>query len=407
MRRTLSFSGSVEFQCTLCDQSFSHPSLTLEHFLIHLNRKSCACGTSMVQIGKEWFTQHNETSCKSGCDGADAEQQEHIKFVDCTADSEKAIESKMSSRETRSSKARTLAEENDSESQEEHEIFNNKSSAESPAYIVESVEEYSDSGQSEISEAINSRQKSVSTPTRRVMSGYECYICRYTDARKLIFLLHMHEKHAFGLEAFCSVVWNDLGVLNAESVCTICNEKLSRPWCLYVHIYRKHFEQFQNMELARMGLIKSCDVCRQPYFLHRERVHLDINHRKMVRKPSKICHICGKQLYCKSELEQHMNKHEGRRPFSCHICSKSYTKRKVLSAHVQRHFNPGVKKYKCTVERCDKAYTENIMLKRHMFDDHGLLITKLDCPICKKPFPYTAYLKQHMRREHKDKVLEQ
>ena len=144
------------------------------------------------------------------------------------------------------------------------------------------------------------------------------------------------------------------------------------------------------------------------------------NHVQAVHEGKKpfSCHLCGKSYTMVGSLNVHMLRHEGKRSFKCDSCEKlffrktdltkhgflhqpkqfickdcgaSFRHKQALDVHVRIH--SGVRPYSCP--QCDLAFTDNSTLKGH-------LITHTDtkdhvCSVCGKAYKYSKTLKQHMK----------
>lgn len=58
-----------------------------------------------------------------------------------------------------------------------------------------------------------------------------------------------------------------------------------------------------------------------------------------------------------------------------------------------------MKKLRCTMPNCSKAYTSRFTLRRHLEAFH-LRTTRFACAQCPKSFAYRHTLRHHMAREH-------
>ena len=75
----------------------------------------------------------------------------------------------------------------------------------------------------------------------------------------------------------------------------------------------------------------SCSICNALFKTHTGlRQHMEVKHSV---NPSLRCNICGKIMYNKTNLEGHMNRHKGIKPFSCSVCGKTFSYKQSLQAH--------------------------------------------------------------------------
>ncbi|XP_037541637.1 zinc finger protein 768 [Nematolebias whitei] len=72
------------------------------------------------------------------------------------------------------------------------------------------------------------------------------------------------------------------------------------------------------------------------------------------------CTICGKSFLTLSSFRGHMNLHEGKRPYKCPTCHKTFAAKSVLNKHVQTHKG----EFKCTL--CHRSFSSDIRLKLHL-----------------------------------------
>ncbi|XP_038141792.1 zinc finger protein 708-like [Cyprinodon tularosa] len=96
--------------------------------------------------------------------------------------------------------------------------------------------------------------------------------------------------------------------------------------------------------LASHALIHSdvrpfaCDFCSRSFrrLSHLKR-HRDVVHADGARPPqSFVCHICGKDKKCRSQLARHVIIHTGERPFTCELCPARFNRRGNLQQHQRR-----------------------------------------------------------------------
>lgn len=106
------------------------------------------------------------------------------------------------------------------------------------------------------------------------------------------------------------------------------------------------------------------------------------------------CSYCDKTFFTKTRLTDHINIHEGIKPFSCDTCGQLFRTKTNLDSHVGIH--TGVKRYKCGL--CPVAYacTSSVSRHRQSHKVNGLF----GCSICPDGFKTIRYLMLHLRNDH-------
>ncbi|KAE8279586.1 AT-rich binding protein [Larimichthys crocea] len=162
--------------------------------------------------------------------------------------------------------------------------------------------------------------------------------------------------------------------------CGICLRSFQRPACLKQHHIRVHLRakvneaphaighrkssaatkvfpcpicskvfKFKSL-LASHSLIHSevrpygCDFCSRTFrrLSHLKR-HRQVVHADGERPPqSFVCHICGKDKKCRSQLARHVIIHTGERPFACDLCTARFNRSGNLQQHRKRMHGVGV-----------------------------------------------------------------
>ncbi|KAM6900449.1 zinc finger X-chromosomal protein-like [Xenentodon cancila] len=161
--------------------------------------------------------------------------------------------------------------------------------------------------------------------------------------------------------------------------CNICLRSFQRAACLKQHHARVHLKmkvgdaphaagrrrgsavastfpcsicskvfKFRSL-LASHSLIHSelrpfaCDFCSRSFrrLSHLKR-HREVVHANGARLPeSFICHICGKDKKCRSQLARHVIIHTGERPFACDLCPARFNRHGNLQQHKKRMHGVG------------------------------------------------------------------
>ncbi|KAM8731600.1 zinc finger X-chromosomal protein-like [Acanthopagrus schlegelii] len=161
--------------------------------------------------------------------------------------------------------------------------------------------------------------------------------------------------------------------------CSICLRSFQRATCLKQHHVRVHLRVRVNEAPHAIGRRKSsasakefpcpicgkvfkfksllashslthsevrpydCDFCSRSFrrLSHLKR-HREVVHANGERLPqSFVCHICGKDKKCRSQLARHVIIHTGERPFACDLCSARFNRSGNLKQHRKRMHGVG------------------------------------------------------------------
>ncbi|KAM9648728.1 zinc finger protein 438 isoform 3-T12 [Morphnus guianensis] len=94
-----------------------------------------------------------------------------------------------------------------------------------------------------------------------------------------------------------------------------------------------------------------------------------------VPKPSHKCHVCNHIFQFKHHLQDHMNTHTNKRPYSCRICRKAYIHSGSLSTHMKLHHNEGKPKKLVCCEFCAKVFGHAKVYFGHLREVHRVVIS--------------------------------
>ncbi|NXN56927.1 ZN438 protein, partial [Rynchops niger] len=94
-----------------------------------------------------------------------------------------------------------------------------------------------------------------------------------------------------------------------------------------------------------------------------------------VPKPSHKCHVCNHIFQFKHHLQDHMNTHTNKRPYSCRICRKAYIHSGSLSTHMKLHHNEGKPKKLVCCEFCAKVFGHARVYFGHLREVHRVVIS--------------------------------
>ncbi|XP_053699090.1 zinc finger and SCAN domain-containing protein 12-like [Sabethes cyaneus] len=108
-----------------------------------------------------------------------------------------------------------------------------------------------------------------------------------------------------------------------------------------------------------------------------------------------VCHLCQKGFTQNGSLKQHLLIHQNIRPFVCNVCGQGFSQQKSLTFHMRRHTNE--KPFVCP--HCQFAFRQKDGLKRHVLVKHTARDAKtFNCTQCPMTFGTRYGLATHRKR---------
>jgi uncharacterized Zn-finger protein len=156
----------------------------------------------------------------------------------------------------------------------------------------------------------------------------------------------------------------------------------------------KAFIMTQEKQTKSRDKPYSCSICSKTFSKSK---HLTLHIRTHTGDMPYKCSVCDKHFNHESVLQIHMRTHTGDKPYMCIVCPQSFTNSSHLTVHMRTH--TGDKPYLRTV--CHKSFSQSSILKVHKRIHTG--DKPYTCTACPKSFTYSSHLTLHMRTHTGDK----
>nr|XP_049695728.1 zinc finger protein 43-like [Helicoverpa armigera] len=211
---------------------------------------------------------------------------------------------------------------------------------------------------------------------------FVCDYCSRTFTRKYNLQTHIENCH-----------------INSSCQCEICGQNFGSPAGLLQHLGRGHNSYSQPFP--------ECDLCGR-IFTRKQNIvsHMITVHLQGLGYAIK-CRLCEKTFTTERNLKRHMNQlHNPDIEYpTCNDCHKVFRGKHSLIAHIQSVHSVTEKDViKCHL--CEKVYTNNRNLKRHVEMFHGEK-GEFRCDICPKVYTSNQSLRRHARTRHSTDNQEQ
>ncbi|XP_046644009.1 fez family zinc finger protein 1-like isoform X2 [Daphnia pulicaria] len=135
----------------------------------------------------------------------------------------------------------------------------------------------------------------------------------------------------------------------------------------------------------------ACDVCNKT-FGH----EISLNQHRSLHNTEKVfeCRQCGKTFKRSSTLSTHLLIHSDTRPYPCQYCGKRFHQKSDMKKHTYIH--TGEKPHKCAV--CGKAFSQSSNLITHSRKHTGY--KPFACDHCGRAFQRKVDLRRHRESQH-------
>jgi len=251
-----------------------------------------------------------------------------------------------------------------------------------------------------------------SSPNILQKYSYQCTGCKFRKRKLLAVENHIQECHPDAPNLLIKkIALKSKEMVEQNFPCSFCSSSFKKRTLLNQHNFRVHEVQLDSeyacsqcgVKCANLPGLKAhtrahltkrflCGSCNKSFLvLSQLKDHVD---KGVCLLENRQCSVCEKIFSGKHHLDLHMRLHTNTKPHPCNICEKSFTQKRSLKEHLLTHDT--VRHFEC--QHCSKKFVQKNHLKYHVASQHfetDTEITKHQCNVCGKVFPFPYQLKKH------------
>lgn len=190
---------------------------------------------------------------------------------------------------------------------------------------------------------------------------------------------------------FCVVTPSRRKSKNPKKCSVIIKRKTVNTNVADPHLKSKKLKRNKENIEKKKGKNYKCPVCSQKFDAEIELVVHKKVHLLPQPQRQRVCGFCGKYFRKMFQLQNHIRKHTGDKPFVCHTCGKAFSQETSLKTHMRIH--SGVRPFKCS--ECDECFNVSSALTAHVMWRHNEGNRPFLCSFCSKSFPTKSAVRKH------------
>ena len=195
----------------------------------------------------------------------------------------------------------------------------------------------------------------------------------------------------------CSVTLETIDL--SQFACNDCSRYFACQDSLENHENKTHKKEYQEavVVVERLEPEHECSKCPEKFFTD----SLRKDHVKAVHAPTYECDVCGEKFAKENKLQKHSLKHT-KKPsvdppiYSCELCDKKFTSKSEVKSHFLIHMDKLTDKANAfTCDICNKEFDASSKLEDHHSTHHQVI--SYSCDICEKSFDIIELLMTHLQ----------
>uniref|UniRef100_UPI0037E783C3 zinc finger protein 26-like n=1 Tax=Semicossyphus pulcher TaxID=241346 RepID=UPI0037E783C3 len=167
---------------------------------------------------------------------------------------------------------------------------------------------------------------------------------------------------------------------DSQSICGVCGQQLDSPVALQAHL-QSHRETNGT-----------CNICRKSF------QNMETHMRRHTGIKPYSCSVCNKRFPRAGALRRHRRIHGGDRLYACQLCGKTFMESGALKTHSRSH-SKGISSDELAELQPDSQSKKSETEKSPTVEEHGKVSTQTShcCKVCGESFQSKGGLRKHAK----------